>query len=294
MLKFERSKDVTINDEEIQMLSKDDATKKDHTEMIKDLWSDLISSEKYSKKFKILRPEYFTDTFINVDIDNSYTLNTIKNSTKNYLSIIQDIKSDTKTDSEKLKNYFSDFFSNQTSSVKIFTPDNQYEFKNLCAEGERIIPLREARDANDKMIQKSVNDLENKREIILKEIEEQIKKGSKGNFKIPSKSEPIHKVIKTNEKLEDKIEDQENENLVLFGSEFEGQQVPTKNRKTARLSSQRSSKRNSSNSRRGSGNSQSNKRVKKIKRNVNNKTQAPLFDFGFTSSKKIKEQPENE
>ena len=58
-------------------------------------------------------------------------------------------------------------------------------------DNNRLIPLKEERDANDKMIQKSVNDLEQIKLRILEEIEEQIKKGSKGNFKIKPKKSSI-------------------------------------------------------------------------------------------------------
>ena len=79
--------------------------KQDNTEMIKEVWSDMILSENDAKKFKNLRPEFFIDQFINEDIDNSYTLNTIRNSTKNYLSHMEEVKSEVNIDSEKLKKY---------------------------------------------------------------------------------------------------------------------------------------------------------------------------------------------
>ena len=75
--------------------------------MIKDVWAEMILTENYAKRFKSLRPEYFIDTFINDDIDNSHTFNTIKNLTKNYLSKIEEVKSEVVVDSEKLSTFLS-------------------------------------------------------------------------------------------------------------------------------------------------------------------------------------------
>ena len=207
---------------------------------------------------------------------------------------MQEVKSEVKIDSEKILNFTNKNFPENSQNNKNLTNSQLAEFEQFGLDHNRLIPLKEDRDANDKMIQKSVNDLEIKKLKILQDIEDQINKGSKGNIKIQSKKVSVQKVIKTSERLQDNIKEEGNGHLTLFGTEFERESIPTKNRKPAILSSNRSSKRNSSNSRRGSNNSQSNKRVKRVKKKESSGDKMTFFDFGVTASKRIKEQPENE